>query len=78
VNTPAELASAVRLHRAGEFAKAARLYESILNRNPDQADVLHFFGVLRQQQGDFADAIELGGKASLLHRNDAQYHAKLA
>jgi tetratricopeptide (TPR) repeat protein len=78
MNPPAELASAVRLHRAGEFNKAARLHKAILNRDPDQADALHFFGVLRQQQGDFADGVELGAKAVSLRPNDAQCHANLA
>ena len=61
-----EIANAFRLHRAGELILAARLYQTILSRDPEQVDVLYLLGVLRQQQGQFAETVELYGKAVAL------------
>ena len=74
----AELANALRLHRAGQLAQAARLYEEILSREPEQVDALHHLAALRQQQGQFAQAVELWSKAVALRPGVALYHASLA
>jgi len=74
----AELANAVRLHRAGELSQAARLYEAILSREPEQPDALNLLGDLRQQQGQFARAVELCSRAVALRPREAAYHANLA
>jgi len=78
MTSQAELANALRLHRAGELTLAARLYEAILSREPEQVNALHLLGVLRQQQGQFAQAVELCGKAVALRPGEAPYHANLA
>ena len=73
-----ELANAFRIHRAGNLTMAARVYQTILSRDPDQVDALHLLGVLRQQQGQFAEAIELCGKAVSLRPSEASFHSNLA
>jgi tetratricopeptide (TPR) repeat protein len=74
----AELVIALRLHHAGDLDQASRLYEAILSRDAEHADALHFLGVLRQQQGLLAQALELGTRAVALRPGEAQFHANLA
>jgi tetratricopeptide (TPR) repeat protein len=72
------MAAAFRHHQAGELAAAARLYQSILNREPDQADALHLLGVVRHQQGQSAPAVELISRAVAVRPSVAPFHANLA
>ena len=74
----AELSNAIRLHRTGEHAMAARLYEAILSSEPEHVDALHLLGVLRQQQGQLTQAVELCGKAVALRPDEATFHTSLA
>jgi tetratricopeptide (TPR) repeat protein len=73
-----EMANAFRLHRAGELTLAASLYQTILSRDPEQADALQWLGALRQQQGQFAEAVELCRKAVALRPGAAANHLNLA
>jgi tetratricopeptide (TPR) repeat protein len=72
------LASAYELHQAGRYADAARGYQALLDRDPDDADVLHLFGVMHHQCGHSARAAELTGRAVALRPHVAAYHANLA
>ena len=54
---------AMDLHRQGRLVEAERAYRSILVETPDQFEALHFFGVLRLQQGNPAEAFKLISKA---------------
>jgi predicted TPR repeat methyltransferase len=51
------LATAIALHRSGQFVKAKRIYQDLLTRNPDHVDALHFLGVLHHQIGQSDRAI---------------------
>jgi tetratricopeptide (TPR) repeat protein len=73
-----DIASALRRHQAGELEAAARLYQAILARDPDQADALHLLGVVRHQQRQSALAVELIGRAVALRPGAAAFHANLA
>ncbi len=73
-----EMANAFRLHRAGELSLAASLYETILSRDPEQVDALQLLGVLRQQQGQFGEAVELCRKAVALRPDVASNYLNLA
>jgi tetratricopeptide (TPR) repeat protein len=53
------LASGLEHHRRNALSEAHALYAQALAAEPDNADALHLMGVLRQQQGDFAGAVEL-------------------
>jgi tetratricopeptide (TPR) repeat protein len=44
--TDAALTSAMRLHEAGRFAEAEKLYRSVLQQNPQHAGALYLFGLL--------------------------------
>jgi tetratricopeptide (TPR) repeat protein len=66
------------MHQAGRLAAAAQLYQQVLQREPENADALHLYGVLRHQQGDHTCAVELIGKAVALQPNAAALHANLA
>src|SRR4051812_10420563 len=48
---PADITTAVTLHRAGSLSEASRIYQAILADNPDHVDALHFLGVLYHQTG---------------------------
>jgi tetratricopeptide (TPR) repeat protein len=72
------LARAVELHQGGQFAAAARLYQQMLNGEPENVDALHLYGVLRHQQGDHAKAVELIGRAVALRPSVTAFHANLA
>lgn len=52
------LASALDLHKKGELDQAEALYLEALNRDPRNADVLHYLGVLNAQKGQIASTIE--------------------
>jgi tetratricopeptide (TPR) repeat protein len=71
------IASAYELHQAGRYADAARGYQALLDRDPDDADVLHLFGVMHHQCGYSARAAELTGRAVELRPQVAAYRANL-
>ena len=72
-----EIASAVRLHQAGDLVAAARLYESILERDTTHADAFHLLGLARHQQGQSWLAVDLIGRAVALRPAAAVFHATL-
>ena len=49
---------AIELHRAGHLADAEAAYLALLRQKPNDADALHFLGVLRMNQGRPDAAIE--------------------
>src|SRR5271169_3161437 len=73
-----DLMNAWEWHQAGRYADAGRTYQALLDRDPDDADVLHLFGVLHHQCGYSARAVELTGRAIELRPDVAAYHADLA
>ena len=52
-----DVSNAYALHRAGRYADAARVYQALLERDPDDPAVLHLFGVMHQQCGHSARAV---------------------
>jgi len=72
------LDSAIAMHRAGRLNEAAQLYQNVLAGDGANASALHLLGVLRHQQGDDTDAVELIGKALALRPNMPTVHADLA
>ena len=57
------LQNAWRLHQAGRFAEAARLYNEVLSANPRHVGALQMLGYLHFQRGEFADADRITEKA---------------
>jgi tetratricopeptide (TPR) repeat protein len=72
------LRDAISSHQAGDLAKAASLYQTILESEPANAEAMHLLGVLNHQQGAHARAVELMGRAVALRPNAAAFHANLA
>ncbi|MFT3783347.1 MAG: tetratricopeptide repeat protein [Nibricoccus sp.] len=76
---PSPLEKALALHRAGQLVEAALLYREFLRKQPNHPDALNLLGLLRQQTGEHAQAVECFTKAmavvsrnALLHVNRAQ------
>lgn len=63
MNTQDRFKEASVLHRAGRFVDAERLYRALLEREPDNADVLHLLGLLADQTGRRQEAAELVSQA---------------
>ncbi len=55
----ASLAALVRAHRAGHLREAVAGYQGLLQRTPNDADVLQLLGVALAQSGSCADAVVL-------------------
>ncbi len=70
--------SAIASHKAGLLADAALLYEKLLMEDESNAPALHLLGVLRHQQGDDTQAIELLCKALAIRPNMPVAHANLS
>jgi len=52
------LAQGLAMHQGGQLDAARKLYQQILELQPDHADALHLFGVTAHQQADYAQAIQ--------------------
>lgn len=57
------LTHATRLFRAGKIAEAARHCSKVLRENPQSLGALSLLGVIRERQGDWAQAVILFRKA---------------
>jgi predicted O-linked N-acetylglucosamine transferase (SPINDLY family) len=68
------LQNARRLHQAGNFAEAARLYGEVLRLDPNQFEALYSLGVLYYQSSRFADAEPLIANAIRINPLAAEAH----
>ena len=70
------LNQAVAFHHAGKLTDAERRYLQVLRTQPTHFHARHFLGVLRFQQGRYAEALELIGTALKMKPDavDALYH----
>lgn len=66
---------AVALHRQGQLADSAALYEQIIAREPEHADALHLLGVIAGQQHDAARALALIDRAIAVRPDMASFHS---
>ncbi len=72
------LRTAIERHRSGRLDEAASLYRHVLANEPENAEALHWLGVLHHQAGDPARAVELIGRAVALKPEAYLYHGNLA
>ena len=72
--TQAKFQQAIRLHQSGQLAQAQRLYDEILQLQPQHIDSLHLSGVVASQTKNFHKAVELIGKAIELCPDNAAFH----
>jgi tetratricopeptide (TPR) repeat protein len=77
INIPEALALAVNAHQAGNLPRAEALYRQILQADPNQPDAWHLLGVIAQQVGQSAAAVECIGRAIQLNPVAAAYHNNL-
>lgn len=54
---------ALYIHGSGNLGDAERLYRELLDEDPEQADALHYLGVIRLQSGRIDEAVSLIGRA---------------
>ena len=71
------LAIAVRHHQAGRLQAAEQIYRQILAVEPTHADALHLLGVVANQSGQHATAIECIARAIALRGTEAAFHNNL-
>jgi tetratricopeptide (TPR) repeat protein len=76
-DVPQLLSEAVRLHQAGQFAAAQKLYHRVLEISPEHPDALHLLGYATFQSGDAAGGLILIRKAISLNESRADYHCNL-
>lgn len=67
----------VRLHQAGDFARAEAIYRQILQVDAGNADATHLLGMLALAMGRPSDAIELISKAIQASPSVPHFHANL-
>ncbi len=72
------LKTAIEMHRSGQLESAAKLYENVLSHDENNAEALHWLGLLHHQAGDQTLAAHLIGRAVELRPNAHLYHLNLA
>lgn len=75
--TAALLKEAVAAHQGGRLSEAQTGYKQVLALAPRQFDALHLLGVLKRQQGDAAQAVELITAALAVKPAQAAAHCNL-
>jgi tetratricopeptide (TPR) repeat protein/SAM-dependent methyltransferase len=71
------LEAAVRHHQAGEFKRAAKLYQEASKRDPNNADILHLLAVVTHQTGRTDRAIQYLQRAIALRPDSPEFHSNL-
>jgi glycosyltransferase involved in cell wall biosynthesis/Tfp pilus assembly protein PilF len=73
-DVPAIFQKGLQAHRDGCFDEAERVYRLVLGSVPRHAGSLNLLGVIRQQQGQHAEAIALIGRAIETSPGRADFH----
>jgi tetratricopeptide (TPR) repeat protein len=71
------LKSGVRLHVAGQLEQARKIYEQVLDHNPNDPNALNVLGLLGWQTGQFDEAVEHLRRAIEIDNSQAAYFANL-
>lgn len=77
-DTASLLKAAMDLQVDEKYAEAEDIYRQILNEQPGQPDALHLLGLVRDQQKNSKEALELIEKAISLLPNVASFHHNIA
>ena len=64
-------------HQKGQFSEAEELYRQVLKAEPENADALHFSGLLAHQRGEADIAFGLMMRAMELDPGRAEFHLNL-
>lgn len=73
----AKLQNAIIAHQAGDIQLAKKIYEELLNTEPDNTEVLHLSGLLTAQTGQFEQALTYLQRAIKVNSGVALYHNTL-
>jgi len=73
-----EIYTALTLHQAGKLNEANSEYDNLLRRHPDNADILHFSGMLLHQMGQSSAAIERLTRAITFAQQNVEIHLNLS
>ncbi len=65
------------LHRAGNLAQAAAIYQRLLQQSPRDPDLLHLLGLAAYQGGNYPAALDLIGRAVSLRKSEPGFHSNL-
>ncbi|WP_353571471.1 tetratricopeptide repeat protein [Candidatus Albibeggiatoa sp. nov. BB20] len=68
----------IQHHQAGRLAEAQKIYQQILQHNPQSSDALHLLGVLAHQANQHESAVQLIQSAIKIKPKSADYHCNLA
>ena len=72
------LEQAAGAHRRGEWVTAERDYRAVLASHPDEANAVHFLGLLLHQRGESVQGLDLMRRSLALQPWNYQYRANLA
>lgn len=64
-------------HQSGDLPKAEEIYQRILTRDPDNAEALHFLGIVRLQSGEREQALGLIVRSIKNNPNAPNYYLNL-
>jgi len=68
---------AMALHQQGRLADAEAIYKFVLRTAPNQADCLHYLGVIKHQAGQYKEAVELIKKSIKFNKSQPAAHTNL-
>jgi Flp pilus assembly protein TadD len=68
---------AIQCQKNGHLSAAEDIYRAILEQVPDQADAMHYSGVIAHQQGRHEEALALIEASIALAPNQADWHSNL-
>lgn len=71
------LNDAIKFHQEGRMDQAATIYQAILDEDPDNADALHFLGLICFQKGADDRALELMTKALAIRKDRSHFYSNL-
>jgi SAM-dependent methyltransferase len=74
---PDALSQAYEQFRLGRYDVAERHCRTVLERNPDHADINHLLGAIRFQQGNLEEALALLKRATVSSGATAEHHNNL-
>jgi tetratricopeptide (TPR) repeat protein len=69
---------AATLHKAGKFDEAGRIYQELIEANPNDPDLWHFKGLLAAHKGNFEEAVRFVSLAITLKPAMPDYYQTLA
>ncbi len=76
-NASSLLIDAVGLHQAGRLDQAEAIYRRILRARPEDADALHYLGLIAYQRGQYREAVSLIHQAIAKRDGAAAFYCNL-